>query len=59
MLKQVLLTMCADRPNDCDKYFPALLFAVREIPQESLGFSPFDLLYGRNIRGPMQILREL
>ena len=59
MLKRVLLTMCAERPNDWDKYLPALLFAVREIPQESLGFSPFELLHGRNVRGPMQILREL
>ena len=59
MLKRVLLTMCAERPNDWDKYLPALLFAVREIPQESLGFSPFELLYGRNVKGPMQILREL
>ena len=59
MLKQVSLTMCAERPNDWDKYLPALLFAVREIPQESLGFSQFELLYGRNVRGPMQILREL
>ena len=40
-------------------YLPALFFAVREILQESLGFSPFELLYGRNVRGPMQILREL
>ena len=32
---------------------------VREIPQESLGFSPFDLLYGSYVRGPMKILREL
>ena len=40
MLKRVLLTMCAERPNDWDKYLPALFFAVREIPQESLGFSP-------------------
>ena len=30
MLKQVLLTMCPERPNDWDKYLPALLFAVRE-----------------------------
>ena len=59
MLKRVLLTMCAERPNDWDKYLPALLFEVREIPQESLGFSPFELLYGRNVRGPMHILREL
>ena len=45
MLKQMLLTTCAERPNDWDKYLPALLFAVREIPQESFGFSPFELLY--------------
>ena len=59
MLKRVILKMCAERPNDWDKYLPALLFAVREIPQELLGFSPFELLYRCNVRGPMQILREL
>ena len=37
----------------------ALLFAYREVPQESTGFAPFELLYGRTVRGPMQILREL
>ncbi len=36
-----------------------MLFAYREVPQESTGFAPFELLYGRTIRGPMQILREL
>ena len=55
----MLLTLCAERPNDWDKYLPALLFAVREIPKRSLGFSSFELLYGPNVRGPMQILREL
>ena len=58
-LKQMLRRMCAERPKDCDKYLPALLFAIREVPQESLGFSPFELLYGRNVKGPMAILREL
>ena len=48
-----------ERPKDRDKYLPALLFAIREVPQESLGFSPFELLYGRNVKGPMAILREL
>ena len=43
MLKQMLLAMCAERPNDWDKYLPALLFLVREIPQETLGFSPSEL----------------
>ena len=51
--------MCTERPKDWDRYLPAFLFAVREVPQESLGFSQFELLYGRNVRGPMAILREL
>ena len=58
-LKKMLRRMCAERPKDWDRYLPALLFAIREVPQESLGFSPFELLYGRNVRGPMAILREL
>ena len=58
-LKQMLRRMCAERPKDWDRYLPALLFAVREVLQESLGFSPFELLYGRNVRRPMAILREL
>ena len=40
-LKQILRRMCAERPKDWDKFLPALLFAIREVPQESLGFSPF------------------
>ena len=37
----------------------ALLFAYREAPQESLGFAPFEMLYGRRVKGPLQILRQL
>ena len=28
------------------------------MPQASTGFSPFELLYGRQVRGPLDILRE-
>ena len=58
-MKQMLKRMCAERPKDWDRYLPALLFAYREVPQESLGFSPFELLYGRTVRGPMRILKEV
>ena len=51
--------MCEEQPNDWDRYINPLLFAYREAPQASLGFSPFELLYGRTVRGPMTILREL
>ncbi|KAK7474090.1 hypothetical protein BaRGS_00034696 [Batillaria attramentaria] len=45
-LKSMLRRLCSERPRDWDRYLPALLFAYREVPQESLGFSPFELLYG-------------
>lgn len=51
--------MCQERPGDWDRCIVPLLFAYREVPQESLGYSPFELLYGRNVRGPMTILKEL
>jgi len=35
-----------------------LLFAYREVPKTTTGFSPFKLLYGRTIRGPMNVLKE-
>ena len=58
-LKAMLRRMCAEKPKDWDRYLQPLLFAYRETPQHSLLFSPFELLYGRSVRGPMAILREL
>ena len=58
-LKAMLKKMCDEKPNDWDRYIDPLLFAYRETPQESTGFSPFELLYGRTVRGPMRILKEL
>ena len=45
----MLRRMCAKRPKDLDRYLPALLFVIREAIQESLGFSPFELLYERGV----------
>jgi len=58
-LKSMLRHMCAEKPKDWDRYVAPLLFAYREVRQDSLGYSPFELLYGRTVRGPMSILREL
>ena len=58
-IKQVLRRMCAERPKDWDKYLLALLFSIREVPKEMSVFSPFEILYGSSVRGPMTILREL
>ena len=37
---------------------PYILFAYREVPQTTTGFSPFEILYGREVRGPLDILKE-
>ena len=51
--------MGTDRGKEWDKKIPYLLFAYREVPQASTGFSPFKLLYGRDLRGPLDILKEV
>lgn len=58
-LKSMLKKLAAEKPKEWDRYINSALFAYREAPQESLGFSPFELLYGRSVRGPLTILREL
>jgi len=57
-LKSMLRKTARTEGKDWDKLIPYLLFAYREVPQASTGFSPFELLYGRPIRGPLDILRE-
>ncbi len=58
-LKSLLRKICEEKPKDWDRYIAPLLFAYRETPHDSTGFAPFELLYGRTVRGPMSILREL
>ena len=57
-LKSMFKKFVSQDPKGWDKYVPYLLFAYREVPRASTGFSPFELLYGRKIRGPLDILRE-
>ena len=58
-LKLMLRRLCSEKPRDWDRYLAPLVFAYRETPQSSLQFAPFELLYGRSVRGPMTILKEL
>lgn len=51
--------MCQEKPRSWDRYIAPLLFAYREVPQVSLGFSPFEMIYGRHVRGPLTILKEI
>ena len=57
-LKSMLRRAACTEGKDWDKLIPYLLFAYREVTQASTGFSPFELLYGRQVRGPLDVLRE-
>ena len=56
-LKSMMRTYCEGH-KDWSAGIPLLLFAVRETVQESLGFSPFELVYGHEPRGPLKLMKE-
>lgn len=57
-LKTMLKSYCYEFEKDWDEGVHLLLFAIRETTQESLGFSPFELIYGHAARGPLKLLQE-
>ncbi len=54
----MLRKYCMDTGKDWDEGTPLVLFAVREAVQDSLGFSPADLIFGHSLRGPLKMLKE-
>ena len=57
-LNGMLKKFVRERVQTWDRYLPYLLFAYREVPCESTGYSPFELLYGRTVRGPLAVIKE-
>ena len=57
-LKTMLWKVATKEGKDWDKLIPYVLFAYHEVPQASIGFPPFQLLYEHNVRGLLDILRE-
>ena len=57
-LKSMLRKYCEETGQDWDKGVPFLLFATREVPSESLGFSPHELIFGHHVRGPLMLVKE-
>ena len=57
-LKQMIKKVCNEEPEMWDKFLQPLLFAYREVPHTSTGFSPFELIFGYHVRGPLFLLKE-
>lgn len=54
-----MLRKYKDEKRGWDSLLPPLLFAYREVPNDSTGFSPFDLVFGHHVRGPLDILHDV
>ena len=57
-LKALLRKFCHDQDQEWDEALRFILFAIRETPNESLGVSPFELLFGRKVRGPLKVIKD-
>ncbi|XP_076047361.1 uncharacterized protein LOC143028891 [Oratosquilla oratoria] len=56
--KRILRAYCLEFRRDWDIEVDPFLFTVRDSVQESLRFSPFQLIYGHEVRGPLKALKE-
>ena len=57
-LKKMFQKFVDDTGQDWDRWMPFLLFAYREVPQASTGFSPFELRYDWDVQGPLDLLKK-
>ena len=57
-LKNLIQAYCLEYKLDWDQGIHLLFFTVREAVQESLGFSPFELVYGHTVRGLLKLVKE-
>jgi hypothetical protein len=57
-LKSMIRSLTTEFKDEWDECLPWILFAYREIPMETTGFSPFEMLFGRDVRGPLGRLKS-
>nr|XP_054592949.1 uncharacterized protein LOC129159780 [Nothobranchius furzeri] len=57
-LKAMLTKYCLSKSKTWEEGLPFVLFAAREAVQDSLGFSPAQLVFGHTPRGPLKALKE-
>ena len=57
-LKSMMRKFCLEHERDWDVAIPFVLFAAREVPSDSLGFSPNELVFGHKVRGPLSVVHD-
>ena len=53
-----MLRKCNERKKELDNILKYFLFAYRTPPHANTGFSPFEVVLGRPVRGPLDVVKE-
>ena len=53
---EAILTKATKKGHDCKKILPLAMFSLRQCPNRDTGFSPFQLIYGKNVRTPLNMM---
>lgn len=56
--KNMLYHVIEREGRNWDQFVPFLLWGYREVPHDTTGVAPFEMLYGRQPTGPLGILRK-
>ncbi len=51
-----MLSKAVDKGIDWADFLPMALFTIRQVPNRSTGFSPHELVFGRKMVGPLDVL---
>lgn len=57
-LKRLLKVLCLESGNEWERILPSALLAIRTVTHESTGFTPAELVHGRNLRTPSELLYD-
>ncbi|GFX40934.1 CCHC-type domain-containing protein [Trichonephila clavipes] len=57
-LKRLLRVLCLDAGSEWDKHLPSILLALRTVSHESTGYTPLELMYGKNLRTPETLVMK-
>ncbi|GFS50080.1 retrovirus-related Pol polyprotein from transposon 17.6 [Trichonephila clavipes] len=57
-IKRVIKALCVESGEDWEGVLPLALFSLRMVAHESTGFSPTELVMGKNLRTPQTLVYE-
>ena len=57
-IKEMLKKCCQENVSNWNEFIPYLIFAIMSTPNESRGISPFQMVFGHMVHGPLKLLKE-